>query len=219
MVIGLCFLVTGALKAQQSTPCKVAVTTLKGSYEGGCKNGLAQGKGSATGTDMYTGSFRQGLPHGKGIYTWASGDVYDGQWNMGQRDGEGTFSGKVEGRDSTLKGIWKADRYAGPKPVMPAIIQKYNVTETNFVRAGEGNKISIQFLQNGMQNNIEGLEIVTNSGMENLAGRITFYYDIQFPFHCRINYRSWNSLRTIQYNCTLEFEIAQPGSWELRVVN
>ena len=219
MVMGLCFLLSGTLQAQQSAPCKVAVTKLEGNYEGGCKNGLAQGKGSASGTDRYAGSFRLGFPHGKGMYTWASGDVYDGQWNMGQREGEGTFTGRIDGRDSTLKGMWKDDRYAGPKPVLPVVIQKYNITETNFVRSGDGNKVSVQFLQNGMQNNIEGLEIVTNSGTESQAGRITFYYDIQFPFRCKINYRSWNSLRTVMYNCTLEFEITQPGTWELRVGN
>lgn len=215
----LCVMCSVVLTAQTAPPCRVALPALEGSYEGGCKNGLAQGKGTASGIDQFSGTFRQGFPHGKGRYTWSSGDVYEGQWNMGRRDGEGTFTGKIDGRDTILAGMWKEDRYAGPKPQAPNIIQKYNITETTFVRTGEGNKFSVQFWQNGTPNNIEGLEIVTNSGMENQAGRITFYYDVQFPFHCKINYRSWNSLRTVQYNCTLEFEITQPGSWELRVGN
>lgn len=218
-MMALCLLPEVMLHAQQPTSCRVMLPALEGSYDGGCKNGLAQGKGSASGTDRYTGNFRNGLPHGKGEYTWSSGDTYEGQWNMGVREGDGTFRGKVNGRDTTLAGIWKEDRYSGPKPLMPRIIQKYNVTETSFLRSGDGNKFSVQFAQNGMPNNIEGLEIVVNSGTENQAGRITFYYDIQFPFRCKINYRSWNSLRTVMYNCTLEFEITQPGNWELKVGN
>jgi hypothetical protein len=219
LVTAFCLFPAGIVRAQTAPPCQVKVPALQGNYEGTCRDGLAQGNGKATGTDRYEGNFRKGLPHGKGTYTWASGDVYEGQWNMGQREGEGVFRGKVHGRDTTLTGMWKDDLYAGPRLVMPKIIQKYNITDAGFTRSGDGNRISVQFLQNGMPNNVEGLEIVTSSGSETQAGRITMYYDLQFPFHCKINYRSWNSLRTVLYNCTLEFEISQPGSWVLRVGN
>jgi hypothetical protein len=219
LVTALCLFPAGFVHSQTAPPCRVMVPALEGSYDGACRDGLAQGNGTATGTDRYEGSFRKGLPHGKGTYTWSSGDVYEGQWNNGRREGEGSFRGRVNGRDTVLTGQWKGDRYMGSKPLMPKIILKYNVSDASFYRSGDGNKISVQFIQNGMPNNVEGLEIVTSSGTETQAGRISMYYDLQFPFHCKINYRSWNSLRTVLYNCTLEFEITQPGSWELKVGN
>jgi hypothetical protein len=214
MVIPVCI-----LHAQEKGDCKVMVSALQGTYDGGCKNGMAQGKGSAKGTDTYTGNFRKGYPHGRGTYTWASGDMYEGIWNMGMREGEGTLKTTRHGRDSVLTGIWKNDRYEGPKPIAPTIIQTFNVVSTTFNRTGEGSKISISFFQNGLFNNVESLEIVANSGNQNRAGRTTSFYDIRFPFRCKLNYLSWNSLKTFQYSCILEFEISQPGSWDLRVGN
>ncbi|WP_371068320.1 hypothetical protein [Salmonella enterica] len=32
---------------------------------------------------MYIGYFKKGKAHGKGLYTWANGEYYEGEWNMG----------------------------------------------------------------------------------------------------------------------------------------
>jgi hypothetical protein len=207
------------LHAQENAECKVLLPALDGIYKGECKDGLAHGKGAASGTDAYTGSFKNGLPNGKGTYTWASGDYYKGDWKLGKREGIGTFAAKINGKDSLMSGIWENDMFIGSKPARPEIIFKYNVVNTSFVRSGDGNKISISFYQNGMINNVMGLSIVTNSGSEVESRNIINYFDILFPFHCKINYQSYNGLRTQIFDCVLEFEITQPGSWELRVGN
>jgi len=33
--------------------------------------------------NRYEGDFKAGKPHGKGIYTWANGEVYEGEWACG----------------------------------------------------------------------------------------------------------------------------------------
>jgi hypothetical protein len=207
------------LHAQEEGECKVLVPALNGVYQGGCKNGLANGKGQASGTDAYEGGFRNGYPNGKGTYTWATGNTYKGEWLKGMREGEGVFSGKFQGRDTIMAGIWKNDIFMGPKPTPPKVTTKYNVTSTSFVRNGDGSKISVSFYQNGITNLVESLDFTCSSGNEIRSGNITTIWDIRFPFNCKVNYRSWNSLKTQQYDCILEFEITQPGSWDLHVGN
>jgi hypothetical protein len=204
---------------QNKDDCRVLVPNLQGSYEGGCRDGLAQGKGTASGTDSYTGGFRNGYPNGKGTYTWASGNVYKGEWNMGKCEGNGVFTGKIHGKDTVMAGIWKNGDYMGPKPSPPKVSTNYNVVSTSFTRQGEGNKITISFYQNGIVNFIENLDVTANSGNEVQSGNYTNIWDISFPFRCKINYKSWNSLKTQIYDCILEFEITEPGSWDLRVGN
>ena len=207
------------LHAQEGDDCRVLIPALQGAYQGGCKDGLAQGKGKASGTDAYAGGFRNGYPNGKGTYTWASGNTYKGEWVMGKREGEGVFSGHVQGKDTIMSGIWKNDNYMGPKPAAPKVITKYNVLSADFVRIGDGNKLTISFYQNGVTNLISLLEISGSSGNEVRSGNYTNIWDIRFPYECKINYTSWNSLKSHQYDCILEFVITGPGSWDLRVGN
>jgi hypothetical protein len=149
----------------------------------------------------------------------SSGEIYEGSWYKGVREGEGEFKARFNGRDSLRSGIWKDDRYIGPKPSMPEIMQKYNITAATFSRTGEGNKISISFYQNGMVNLVENLTITTNNGTEQEAGKMHAFYDLRFPFYCKITYVTWNKLRTARWDCILEFRIEQPGSWDLRITN
>ena len=85
--------------------CKVLMPQISAKYEGGCKQGLANGKGYASGIDIYEGRFKDGLPHGKGIYTWANGNTYNGFFRNGLKHGEGTYKYKKNGADSVLNGI------------------------------------------------------------------------------------------------------------------
>jgi hypothetical protein len=102
------FLVTTA--ASQS--CEVKVDSLKGQYSGGCKNGLANGNGTATGTDSYRGNFKNGYPDGEGKYTWKNGSTYEGSWKKGVFDGMGTLK-KVSNTDDTIdmSGFWSEGTY------------------------------------------------------------------------------------------------------------
>lgn len=48
-----------AVTAAGQSECKVLLPALSGSYEGGCRKGLADGDGVAIGTDTYKGSFKK----------------------------------------------------------------------------------------------------------------------------------------------------------------
>ena len=63
------FIVTPLL----SQPCSVSVDSLKGEYNGDCKKGKAEGKGTAVGIDSYKGNFKNGYPNGEGKYIWKNG--------------------------------------------------------------------------------------------------------------------------------------------------
>jgi hypothetical protein len=86
--------------------CKVVDPELQGFYEGGCRNGLAHGKGYARGTAEYEGGFRKGLKHGKGVKTWTWGDRYEGEFVADRKHGKGMY---VWGPGSP----WAGERYIG----------------------------------------------------------------------------------------------------------
>jgi hypothetical protein len=99
----------------QSQDCLVVADSLKGKYEGGCRNGKAYGKGNAKGVDSYEGDFVNGYPDGEGKYTWKSGSWYDGQWKKGKFNGSGTLHrAEININDSNnLTGYWKEGMYIG----------------------------------------------------------------------------------------------------------
>ena len=42
-------------------------------------------------------------PHGKGIYTWLNGEIYDGDWIQASKNGFGTWKGL---NGNYYKGDW-----------------------------------------------------------------------------------------------------------------
>lgn len=82
--------------------CTVNDSDIADEYSGGCKNGLAHGKGVAQGKDKYEGMFKNGNANGYGIYTWATGDRYEGQWQDNKLNGKGIYTwvngGRYEGQ-------------------------------------------------------------------------------------------------------------------------
>ncbi|MGD8477525.1 MAG: hypothetical protein PVI98_10275 [Burkholderiales bacterium] len=86
--------------------CRVLDSELQGFYEGGCRNGLADGKGHAHGTAEYVGEFRKGKKDGQGVKTWAWGDRYEGEFKDDRKDGHGMY---VWGAGSQ----WAGERYVG----------------------------------------------------------------------------------------------------------
>jgi hypothetical protein len=216
IIFGAMF-IAPSLRAQNE--CQVLVEQLKGSYEGGCKNGLAQGKGEAKGIDTYSGYFKKGYPNGDGRYAWSTGEIYEGEWKMGAREGLGKYTYQVNNRDTTIDGVWKENKYIGPKPVLPKITQKVNITSASFSRRGDGDQLSIYIMQGGLPNSVEDYMMIGSNGSEFSSGTMRGFQSLVFPFQCKINYDSWNPVHTVRYHCVLEFEITQPGQWELRIEN
>ncbi|RYZ96108.1 MAG: hypothetical protein EOP47_24525 [Sphingobacteriaceae bacterium] len=132
------FLLVNTTKSQDA--CKVAVDALQGTYTGGCKDGKADGQGSAVGTDAYTGQFKNGYPEGEGTYTWANKDAYKGNFKKGNMEGKGemTYSTKT-GIDSIVKGFWKKNKYVGAYE-KPFIIND---------RSGKVNKVDVMIVRKG----------------------------------------------------------------------
>jgi len=97
----------------QTDSCKVLLGKISGEYTGKCLNGLANGKGQSTGEDTYIGTFKDGLPDGKGKYLYKNGDVFQGYFQNGQKDGKGKFEYTLNKGKNTLIGYWKKDEYVG----------------------------------------------------------------------------------------------------------
>lgn len=96
----------GAGFAWAQAGCAVLDPELQGSYEGGCVNGKAEGRGTAKGTAAYVGEFHEGKKHGQGVKTWSRGDRYEGGFVDDYMSGWGTY---VWGARSLFAG----DRYEG----------------------------------------------------------------------------------------------------------
>lgn len=76
---------TLGLPAFAAADCAVKDVDISRTYLGGCQDGLADGKGVASGRDRYEGSFLQGQKHGSGKYTWADGTVFEGEYSYDKR--------------------------------------------------------------------------------------------------------------------------------------
>ena len=94
--------------------CKVLLESISGSYEGDCKKGLANGKGTAKGTDTYTGEFKKGYPSGFGTYTWSNGEIFEGEFKKGLKEGKGKLTVMLPGGGTKdQEGYWLEDEYFG----------------------------------------------------------------------------------------------------------
>lgn len=202
------------------TKCKVLLPAISDTYVGKCKKGYANGKGIAKGIDTYEGRFRQGYPNGTGTYTWASGNQYVGEWDYGKRNGKGIFKFKLNGKDSIQAGIWKEDKYVGPVPPPPFILQSRNIQQYSFLKRAEGNKLSIEIFMNGAINStIEDLSIFSSNGSYQNLGRTLVFDYIEFPVTIKITYLTWNKFHTEKYNAVFEFKMSAPGDWLLKITN
>jgi len=59
ILFGLFLLFNLSFAQKQTTNCKVLSVKLQVSYEGECKNRLANGEGTARGIDTYQGKFKE----------------------------------------------------------------------------------------------------------------------------------------------------------------
>src|SRR5688500_4937365 len=105
--IVLAFIIVCVSSNVYAQDCLVALESIKGTYEGGCDKGKANGKGKASGSDTYEGEFKNGLPEGQGKYNWKNKSFYVGSMKKGLRDGKGEMHYILtSGYDSTVTGFW-----------------------------------------------------------------------------------------------------------------
>lgn len=127
-----CFVVAALIThgANAQTACRVLDPELAGVYQGGCKDGLAEGYGEARGAAEYRGDFRAGRKHGKGVKSWPSGDRYEGEFVEDRKEGAGKYTWSPRGASAgeSYSGAYlndrrhgygayawpSGDRYAGP---------------------------------------------------------------------------------------------------------
>lgn len=211
-------LIFGNYVYAQQSDCKVTIADISGSYSGGCKNGLAHGKGVAQGTDRYEGQFIKGMPDGKGTYRWAEGTYYEGQWKNGMREG----MGKMVYRDSLVTGYWKDDKYLGEKLIPPfKITNSRSVSRSTISKSiNVGNGVRIRILQGGSDNTtIEDFSLAYDSGGEYRVGNTFGIQNTLIPLDVKVRYRSWNQLHSTQYDVIFEFTINDPGTWDVAITN
>lgn len=201
--------------------CKVLLPDIAKEYVGKCKKGLAHGKGVASGIDKYEGVFKKGFPDGKGIYTWANGDVYDGQWEEGKRHGEGILKYKEEGEIAVMDGIWKEDEYVGPKPIEPKVVRSTSIYKYQFQKlSDEGTTVMVNFYLGGSDNrDLLDFSFHGSSGSLFQSGNGYGYENIVFPFTGKIMYSTLNQTRTSRYYAAFEFVVDEPGRWQVNLYN
>lgn len=205
--------------------CKVLLPNIAAKYEGMCKKGKADGTGKAEGVDYYAGEFRDGLPHGKGIYRWKNGDIYEGDWVKGKMEGQGSKTYKIANKpDNILAGFWSRDKYQG-KFEKPYIIH----SQTNQISRVEvrkqsdkpANKIVIELSNTsggipslgvsapGMKATLT--DIIIQSGTylrivklpDGPKGTSQALTDVEFPFRARFKIGTQE----------MSVEILEPGDW------
>jgi len=117
LALSVCFTVAALfpLGAGAQTLCRVLDPELAATYQGGCKDGFAEGQGEAIGTAEYRGGFHAGRKQGKGAKTWPSGDRYEGEFVADRKEGTGTFTWSARGPSAgeSYSGAWLNDRRHG----------------------------------------------------------------------------------------------------------
>jgi hypothetical protein len=212
-------LMTGYLLNAQESDCKVLLPRIGDKYRGECKKGLAHGKGVAQGIDRYEGEFKKGFPEGLGVYHWADGSYYEGYFRQGLREGTGTMTFRP---DSTLRGFWKTDKYTGKAETKQYdVIQSRYVARTSFIKSSNSPlQVKVKFTLGGAPNTtIEDFSMTYSSGEEFRMGLVYGIQNVTFPVNVRITYLTWNAMHTVQTNATLEFNINDPGTWDVNVQN
>ncbi len=106
LAVAAAWLFPAAAAGQAPVKCAVLDPELQGSYSGGCKDGLAEGRGEASGVAQYQGEFMAGRKQGKGVKTWPTGDRYEGDFVEDRKEGRGTYTW---GRGS----LWAGEQYTG----------------------------------------------------------------------------------------------------------
>lgn len=209
------------LLSQQDKPaCLVLMKGISGSYTGECKDGLANGKGVATGDDYYKGSFVEGLPDGRGIYKYKNGNIYSGEWKCGLKDGIGKFTSLADGKRLVVSGFWKDDNYTGPVPpdadfrvTNRSNIEYYSLKRVN----SNNNEIRISFEKSMDKYIPEDLVYEISSGYVNKMGQSFIFNYTSCPVYCTLHFTILTSGG--KRECNFGFTILRPGGYDVFISN
>ena len=216
----IAFLVIPYFLAAQKQ-CVVKLAGIDSVYTGGCKKGLANGYGSAEGKDSYEGYFKKGLPDGEGTYIWSDGRVYQGQWKAGERSGTGALFYKIDGRDTSIFGIWRHNKYMGKEIKKPSISQIKNIDRYDIYSShGLQSRVLIDFRQNGRQNTrVENLMLDADSGTPVQMGQKYGFDNVVFPVTVSVRYDCYNKMGTQKINAFIQFTIYENDDWIVVLTN
>lgn len=224
-LILIAFLVIMPYINAQTDSCKVLLEKITGKYTGECLNGLANGKGKSMGEDTYTGIFKDGLPNGVGKYVYKNGNIFQGNWLNGQKNGKGKFEIKINGKKNTITGYWEKDEYVGVSE--PEISYKvntsYGISDYKIVKNKPVNEFdnanditfSIKFAFGDMIPS--DLRIDKSSGEIVQFGkkiRITQYLS---PLHCELDYSILVGLNIKR--CLFSIDIIDKGKFTVTLIN
>lgn len=204
------------LFGQEEGTCKVLLSGIDQTYEGTCKNGLAHGKGTATGVDTYEGTFKKGMPDGFGKYTWANGDTYTGEWKQGQRHGRGLLN---EGGEKSIaeykarKGYWKKGEL-----VYEVLESKYKFHRKRNLTRASAKKLDEK--RNYVTINIQGAPSITDLEVLHSSGLLEYpnvsrivIREAKFPLDVVITYNSVNKFNTMSLNIVADMTLESAGNW------
>lgn len=207
----------------QSDSCKVLLEKISGSYKGKCQNGLANGKGESTGEETYIGTFKDGLPDGKGKYFYKNGDFFHGYWKKGQRHGKGKFKYTSDGEKNTLFGYWKNDEYVGDtdpdityKVTSVSGIMDYKVVKNDAANAHD-NAINLSIKSAFTEFTPTDLRIERSSGHIMQSGKRYSIVNYFCPLQCEINYTILTGVTRKQ--CRFIIEIYEEGKYTITLNN
>lgn len=208
----LLFMIVPAFSQEK---CEVLLKPIADQYEGDCKKGLAEGTGTAKGTDTYTGAFKKGVPNGIGTYTSANGDVYEGEFKKGQKNGPGKMVATVNGVKVTTTGYWNDDEYIGTNSTPYKVYQRTaGVLSVNLKKrdseSGDRHALYIEFLHKGR--NISPPDFTLNESVGMISNRFTSGRETKiviakFPIRFQLSYMGE----------TVDIEVSQEASWTIRL--
>lgn len=207
----------------QTESCKVLIEKISGKYTGKCKNELANGKGKSIGEDTYIGTFKDGLPDGKGRYYFKNGDVFKGLWKNGQREGKGKFEYTLNGENHTLIGYWKEGEYVGItdpdisyRVTSASGIFDYTVDEKEAVSEYD-NVITLSIKSAFIDFVPRDLKIENSSGQVVQSGKKFGINNYFYPLHCEISYTIL--VGQMRKQCRFIIDILKEGNYTITLSN
>lgn len=220
----LMFFVAG-FSQNNNTP--VLKKELVGKYEGEQKKGLAQGKGTATGSDTYTGEFKKGLPDGIGVYTDSQGNVFKGAFREGLKEGKGEFIPAASSTEKPMTGYWMDDKYLGKEKVEPyEVSNKVGSVSPRIYSTGPGNTIDITVVDPYDNSNVVANIYMKGEAnpREDSSYHKYFYEECKFPIEFDIRYQVRPKLGGINGSTALSdnsvhIKIVKPGKWSITLKN
>ncbi|MCO4292041.1 hypothetical protein NF867_04095 [Solitalea sp. MAHUQ-68] len=225
LMIIILFITKGS-KAQTDT-CRVLLDKISNEYKGSCLNGLADGNGKAIGAeDVYVGEFKDGWPDGIGTYTFKNGNVYEGFWKRGKKEGKGKFSYKINGKKQVMTGYWKNDEYVGPaKPTTTDVSYRvtsssgiFNYTIDENLKVDENENEILFSIKSAFTDYLPSdLKVENSSGQFFQNGKKFGIRNHFYPLQCEISYTILAG--DARKQCRFIIEILKKGKYNVKINN